>query len=199
MKFNICFKNIKNMQFNGQIFKICSHVNFFSQTCSQTLVPLTIYQVLTNKKKKARKFYLTKILKEMQLAVLIIRLSCYNFKIRKFVEGNFKILYICVCVCVFFFFGQYMKFFFYYILYNLSFLMTTLEKISGVATTCERNLYKLHFLFSHFFFTKQKSFSSLHFFNPNQTQRGKTKTSSIPPPPLPTSLGESSALPLSIL
>ena len=182
MKFNIFFKNIKNMQFNGQIFKICSHVNFFSQTCSQTSVPLTIYQVLTNKQKKARKFYLTKILKDMQLAVLIIRLSCYSFKIRKFVEGNFKILYICVCVC--FFFGQYMKFFFYYILYNLSFLMTTLEKFSGVAATCERNLNKLHFLFSHFFSPNKRVFHPSIFSTQTKHNVEKIKPLLSPPPPI---------------
>ena len=39
---------------------------------------------------------------------------------------------MCVCVCVFC--RQYMKFSFYYILYNLSFLMTTLKNISRAAT-----------------------------------------------------------------
>ena len=38
MKFDMCFKNIKNMQFNGQIFKICSHVNLFSESCNLGLV-----------------------------------------------------------------------------------------------------------------------------------------------------------------
>ena len=31
MKFNMYFKNIKNKKFNGYIFKICNHVNLFSE------------------------------------------------------------------------------------------------------------------------------------------------------------------------
>ena len=38
MKFNICFKYIKNMQFNGQILKIYNHVNLFSKNCSLKFV-----------------------------------------------------------------------------------------------------------------------------------------------------------------
>ena len=34
MKFYMCIKNIKNMQFNDKIFKICNHVNLFSESCS---------------------------------------------------------------------------------------------------------------------------------------------------------------------
>ena len=34
MKFDICFKNI---QFNDYIYKICSHVNLFSENCSLRL------------------------------------------------------------------------------------------------------------------------------------------------------------------
>ena len=34
MKFDMCFKNIKNMQFNNLIFKICGHVNLFNESCS---------------------------------------------------------------------------------------------------------------------------------------------------------------------
>ena len=34
MKFDMCFKNRKNMQFNGQILKICNHANLFSENCS---------------------------------------------------------------------------------------------------------------------------------------------------------------------
>ena len=34
-KFDIYVKNIKNVQFNCQIFKIYSHVNFFNKMCSQ--------------------------------------------------------------------------------------------------------------------------------------------------------------------
>ena len=37
MKFDLYFKNIENMQFNGYIFKIYSHVNFFSESCSLRL------------------------------------------------------------------------------------------------------------------------------------------------------------------
>ena len=70
MKFDMYFKNIENMQFNGQIFKICNNVNLFNENCSirlqpttkfvtklcpYTLVPLTIYYVFTNKKKSPRK------------------------------------------------------------------------------------------------------------------------------------------------
>ena len=37
----------------------------------------------------------------MLLATLIIRLSCNDFKIRKFVEENCKVLYVFVFVCFF--------------------------------------------------------------------------------------------------
>ena len=37
MKFDMCFKNIENMQFNGQICRICSNVNLFSESCSIVL------------------------------------------------------------------------------------------------------------------------------------------------------------------
>ena len=58
---------------------------------------------------------------------MIIKLSCNNFKKKKkIVQGNCKIL--CVCVCVFY---QCTNLSFYYILYNLSFLMTILKKITG--------------------------------------------------------------------
>ena len=32
MEFDMCFKNIKNMQFNGQIFKMRHNVNFFGES-----------------------------------------------------------------------------------------------------------------------------------------------------------------------
>ena len=38
MKFDMCFKNIENMQFNGYIFKIYSHVNFFSEKATTKFV-----------------------------------------------------------------------------------------------------------------------------------------------------------------
>ena len=45
MNFDICVKNIKNMQSNFKIFKICNNFNFlvkvatidYNQVCSQTL------------------------------------------------------------------------------------------------------------------------------------------------------------------
>ena len=37
MKFEIFVKNIKNIQFNGYIFKICSFVNFFNGSCNLRL------------------------------------------------------------------------------------------------------------------------------------------------------------------
>ena len=37
MKFDMHFKNIKNMQFNNQIFKICSHVNLFNERYIRSL------------------------------------------------------------------------------------------------------------------------------------------------------------------
>ena len=87
-----------------------------------------------------------------------------------------------MCVCVFFF-GQYMKFFFYYILYNLSFLMTTLEKFSGVAATCERNLNKLHFLFSHFFSPNKRVFHPSIFSTQTKHNEEKLKPLLSHPPP----------------
>ena len=37
MKFDMYFMNKKNMRFNGYIFKIYSHVNLFSESCSLKL------------------------------------------------------------------------------------------------------------------------------------------------------------------
>jgi len=34
MKFDMCFKNIKKMQFNYYNFKICSYINLFGESCS---------------------------------------------------------------------------------------------------------------------------------------------------------------------
>ena len=51
-KFNMCIKNIKNMQFNDQIFKIYSHVNFFSKSCSFRLQSKTIHIVNLQLSKK---------------------------------------------------------------------------------------------------------------------------------------------------
>ena len=34
MEFDMCVKNIKNMQFNGYIFKICSNVYFIEKGLS---------------------------------------------------------------------------------------------------------------------------------------------------------------------
>ena len=58
-----------------------------------------------------------------------MRLSYNDFKIRKLVEENRKTLFICVHVCVCVCFCQYMKLYFYHILYNLSFIMIILKKI----------------------------------------------------------------------
>ena len=33
-KFDVRVKDIKNMQYDSYIFKICSHVNFFSERCN---------------------------------------------------------------------------------------------------------------------------------------------------------------------
>ena len=67
---------------------------------------------------------------------------------------------------VFFFFCQYMKFYFYYILYNLSFIMITLEKISR-ATVANRIVlcfYKLLLIITFPFILKNKSIDCLvHF------------------------------------
>ena len=75
--------------------------------------------------------------------------------------------------------------------------MTTLGKNSGVATTCERNLYKLHFLFSHFFSPNKRVFHPSIF--STQTKHNEEKLKPLLSPPPPPSLGESSALSLSIL
>ena len=48
-----------------------------------------------------------------------MRLSCNDFKIRKFVKKNCKNLCIYVCVCVFFFFGSIYEFIF--LLYFIKF------------------------------------------------------------------------------
>ena len=37
MKLYICVKNIKNIQFNNYIFKICNYVNFLSENCKLKL------------------------------------------------------------------------------------------------------------------------------------------------------------------
>ena len=37
MKFDICIKNIYNLQFSNQILKICIYVNFFSESCTLRL------------------------------------------------------------------------------------------------------------------------------------------------------------------
>ena len=37
MKFDICFKNLKNIQFNCYILKIFNNVNLFSESCSLKL------------------------------------------------------------------------------------------------------------------------------------------------------------------
>ena len=58
-----------------------------------------------------------------------MRLSYNDFKIRKLVEENRKTLFICMHVCVCVCFCQYMKLYFYHILYNLSFIKITLKKI----------------------------------------------------------------------
>ena len=34
MKLDMCFKNVKNIQFIGLIFKIYSYVNLFSESCN---------------------------------------------------------------------------------------------------------------------------------------------------------------------
>ena len=74
MKFDMCFKNIKKIQFNIKIFKICNHINLFSESCNLSLQsnfslnfdPLTINQVLKKKKGDAQEnFYGTKILKKI--------------------------------------------------------------------------------------------------------------------------------------
>ena len=70
----------------------------------------------------------------MWLATLIMRLSCNNFKIRKFVERNCKTLCVCVCVCVCVFFGSIYEVIFLLDFYNLSFLMITFKKIPRAAT-----------------------------------------------------------------
>ena len=51
-----------------------------------------------------------------------MRLSCNDFKIRKLVKWNCKTLCICYFLSIY-------EVLFYYILYNLSFIKTTLEKI----------------------------------------------------------------------
>ena len=61
MKFEMCFKNVKNMQFNGQIFKICNHVNMLPNFGSFNNI-LGLYK---QKEKAQKNFYITKILKDM--------------------------------------------------------------------------------------------------------------------------------------
>ena len=89
MKFDMYFKNIKNMQFNIQIFKICNNVNLLSESnlklqlslqpnfsinfdpLNNILVPYkqTVSQKnkrsLQTKEKFQENFYQTKILKNM--------------------------------------------------------------------------------------------------------------------------------------
>ena len=77
MKFDMCFKNIENMLFNGLIFKICNNVNLFSDSCSLVLIcsqtlslkfglfdnVLGPYKIFL--KEVHENFNLTKILKKM--------------------------------------------------------------------------------------------------------------------------------------
>ena len=60
--------------------------------------------------------------------------------------------------------------------------MTTLGKNSGVATTCERNLYKLHFLFSHFFSPNKRVFHPSIFSTQTKHNEEKLKPLLSPPP-----------------
>ena len=85
-----------------------------------------------------------------------------------------------------FFFLSIYEFFFNYIFYNWSFLMTTLETISGATTACGSKFIQTTFsILSLFFFflPNKRVFHFFTFFNSNQTQWGKTKISSILPPP----------------
>ena len=79
----------------------------------------------------------------MQLATLIMKLSYNDFKIKKLVEENCK-TFIFLRV-FFFFFGQHTKLSFYFILYNLSFLMITLKKkFSQTTILLNQYLWILH-------------------------------------------------------
>ena len=77
----------------------------------------------------------------MQLATLIMKLSYTDFKIRKLVTKNCK-TFIFLRV---FFFYQRTKLSFYYILYNLSFLMIVLkEKFFQTTFLLNQSLWILH-------------------------------------------------------
>ena len=60
MKFEMRFKNIKNMPLNGQILKIYSYVNFSSKCCSLTLQQNFVintfvpYQYIRSQKQKEK-------------------------------------------------------------------------------------------------------------------------------------------------
>ena len=73
-----------------------------------------------------------------------------------------------------------------YIWCNLSFLMTALEKISGVATTCESKFIQttIQFLFSHFFFSpNNRVFHPSTFSTQTKYNEEKLKPLLSPPPP----------------
>ena len=60
MKLDKCFKNIKNIQFNSYIFKIYSHVNFFSESYSlqSSFGPFNNILGLYKQKEKSKKNFI---------------------------------------------------------------------------------------------------------------------------------------------
>ena len=96
------------MQFNNQIFKI-DHVNLFNESCSPTtkfvtklcpqiVVPLTIYQDLTKKKKKnPRKFLYNNHIEKDVTCNINNKTIMQRLQNKKICKENCK-TYVFVCV-----------------------------------------------------------------------------------------------------
>ena len=117
MKFDMYFKNIKNMQFNGQILKIHSHVNLFSKSCS-----------LKSQLSLQLNFVLKALVPQQYIRKNFERYVTCNIDnvtiMQQFQNMIGKTLYFCVI----FFLSKFILKYFNQILYNLSF-MTNIIKI----------------------------------------------------------------------
>ena len=65
----MCIKSVKNMQFNGQIFKICNNIYFIESGCSLRLQPILQFF-----------FFLTNFVVKLCSYLIIHYQSCRAFK-----------------------------------------------------------------------------------------------------------------------